>query len=356
MSAAVQNDSASMYAGWKSVVGKYTRPSVKQSVWQIVNSFGGLFVMWIVMYFSFQVGYWLTLLLAIPTAGFLVRIFIIQHDCGHGSFFKSGRANDTTGIIASLFSFVAYKYWRKSHAIHHAHHAELEERGTGDVWTMTTEEYFAAPWWKRTTYRIFRNPFFLFGVAPTINFLILERFPISADETYRHGERSSVWWTNAALAGFYTLIGALIGFDKMLMILLPTMAIASSAGVWLFYVQHQFERTYWEHTPEWDYTLAAMHGSSYYELPKLLQWFTGNIGFHHIHHLSPRIPNYNLEKCHKENAILQRVVTLDLRKSFSTVRFALWDEQKDRLVTFKEAAIDRAAQMSRPQMQSASSA
>jgi omega-6 fatty acid desaturase (delta-12 desaturase) len=356
MSTAVQSDPATMYAGWKSVVGKYTRPSVKQSVWQIVNSFGGLFLMWIVMYLSLQVGYWLTLLLAIPTAGFLVRIFIIQHDCGHGSFFKSGRANDATGIVASLFTFVAYKYWRKSHAIHHAHHAELEERGTGDVWTMTTDEYFAAPWWKRTAYRIFRNPFFLFGVAPTINFLLLERFPISADETYRHGERSSVWWTNAALAGFYTLIGAAIGFDKMLMIVLPTMIIASSAGVWLFYVQHQFERTYWEHTPEWDYTLAAMHGSSYYELPKVLQWFTGNIGFHHIHHLSPRIPNYNLEKCHKENELMQRVVKLDLRKSFSTVRFALWDEQKDRLVTFKEAAAARAAALQGASVPSASHA
>ncbi len=353
MSAAVQNESASMYAGWKSVVGKYTRPSVSKSVWQIVNSFGGLFIMWIAMYLSLQVGYWLTLLLAIPAGGFLVRIFIIQHDCGHGSFFKSGRANDTTGIIASLFTFVAYKYWRKSHAIHHAHHAELEERGTGDVWTMTTDEYFAAPWWKRTAYRVFRNPFFLFGVAPTINFLVLERFPLSADATYRHGERSSVWWTDAALAGFYTLIGVAIGFDKMLMIVLPVMIIASSAGVWLFYVQHQFERTYWEHTPEWDYTLAAMHGSSYYELPKLLQWFTGNIGFHHIHHLSPRIPNYNLEQCHKENAVLQRVVKLNLRKSFSTVRFALWDEQKDRLVTFQEAAADRAALLTGAPVQNA---
>ncbi|MBK8048361.1 MAG: fatty acid desaturase [Anaerolineales bacterium] len=211
-----------------------------------------------------------------------------------------------TGTVCSVFTFVAYKYWRKSHAIHHATHAELEERGTGDVWTMTVDEYLTAPKWKKIAYRVFRNPWFLFTVAPTVNFLILERFPLSAEKDWHNGEKASVWWTNLALLVIYGGIALLIGFWNMLAITVPIMIISSSLGVWMFYVQHQYERTYWEHTPEWNYTLAAMRGSSYYRLPRVMQWFTGNIGFHHIHHLSPRIPNYNLERCHKENELMQR--------------------------------------------------
>ncbi len=270
-----------------------------------------------------------------------MRIFIIQHDCGHGSFFKSRKANDVVGSVCSLFTLVSYRYWRKAHAVHHADHAELEERGIGDVWTMTVDEYLAAPWWKKTAYRVFRNPFFLFGIAPGVNFLILERFPLSVQKEWHSGERASVWWTDFALAGLFIVAGLWLGFGAVLAILLPVTLIAASVGTWLFYVQHQFERTYWEHTPEWDYTLAAMHGSSYYELPKLLQWFTGNIGFHHIHHLSPRIPNYNLEKCHVENPLMQRVVRLTISSSLQSVSLALWDEDKRRLVTFGEAQAGR---------------
>ena len=289
------------------------------------------------MYLSLRVGYWLTLLLAAPTAGFLIRIFIIQHDCGHGSFFKARRANEAVGTACSVFTFIAYKYWRKSHAIHHAHHAELEERGIGDVWTMTVDEYMQARRWKRIAYRVFRNPFFLFGVAPTINFVVLERFPMSVQEGWHGGEKASVWWTDLAIAGWVVATGAVIGFGAVIAIVLPVIIIAGSAGTWLFYVQHQFERTYWEHSPHWDYTLAAMHGSSYYQMPRVLQWFTGNIGFHHIHHLSPRIPNYNLQKCHEQNATLQRVVHLTLADSLKTVSLVLWDEKRRRLVTFREA-------------------
>ncbi|GIK72979.1 MAG: hypothetical protein BroJett021_19670 [Chloroflexota bacterium] len=334
-------DSAA-YEGWRQIVAKYQQPDARKSTWQIVNSFGGLFLTWALMYFSLNVGYWLTLLLAIPAAGFAVRIFIIQHDCGHGSFFKSRKANDSTGIVCSLFTLTPYRFWRKSHAIHHAHHAELEERGIGDVWTLTVDEYLAAPWWKRVAYRIFRNPFFLFGIAPAVNFLILTRFPIGGEREWRNGERESVLYTNLALAGLFAIFIAWIGVVPVLAIFLPTVVIAAAVGTWLFYVQHQFERTYWEHTPEWDYTLAAMHGSSYYRLPKVLQWFTGNIGFHHIHHLSPRIPNYNLERCHEENPLMQRVVQLTLWSSFKTTSLALWDEEKRRLVTFREALRPRA--------------
>jgi acyl-lipid omega-6 desaturase (Delta-12 desaturase) len=337
MSANPQSPATAAYKEWRSIVAKYQQPDNLMSIWQIVNSFGGLIICWTLMYFSLNVGYWLTLLLAIPAAGFLVRIFIIQHDCGHGSFFKSRKANDVVGITCGVVTLVAYKYWRKQHAIHHAHHAELEERGTGDVWTLTVDEYLAAPRWKRIAYRIFRNPLFLFGLAPALNYLVLERFPLVAKKEWHNGEAASVWWTDLAILGLLAALSALVGFWNVIAIWLPIIVIAGSVGTWLFYVQHQFERTYWEHTPEWDYTLAAMHGSSYYHLPKLLQWFTGNIGFHHIHHLSPRIPNYRLEQCHAENPTLQRVTQLTLWQSLKTVTLALWDEKQDRLVTFREA-------------------
>lgn len=322
---------------WRKLVTTYQQPNIRISRWQLINSFGGLALGWGLMYFSLQIGYWLTLLLALPTAGFLVRLFIIQHDCGHGAFFKKRRSNDTVGIICGIFTLVPYKFWRKGHAVHHAHHAELEERGIGDVWTMTVQEYSQARWWKRIIYRIFRNPFFLFGIAPTVNFLLLTRWPLGGETNWHNGERASVWWTNLAIAGWVTAVGALIGFRELLIILLPIIALASTVGTWLFYVQHQFERTYWEHTPQWDYTLAALHGSSYYQLPRLLQWFTGNIGFHHIHHLSPRIPNYYLQKCHEENPILQQVAHLTIRSSLQTLWLTLWDEDQQRLVSFQEA-------------------
>jgi acyl-lipid omega-6 desaturase (Delta-12 desaturase) len=283
------------------------------------------------------VGYWVTLLLAVPAAGFLVRIFIIQHDCGHGSFFKTRRANDTVGIVCSILTLIPYKFWRKCHAVHHAHHAELEERGIGDVWTMTVTEFRQAPWWLRTAYRVFRHPLFLFGLAPTINFVLLTRLPLGGQASWQHGEKASIWWTNLALAGWVAAASALIGFVPVVMIYLPVIAFAGSVGTWLFYVQHQFDHTYWEHTPQWDYTLAALRGSSYYKLPRVLQWFTGNIGFHHLHHLSPRIPNYHLQRCHEQNPALQRVVQLTLKNSLRTAWLALWDEEQRLLVSFREA-------------------
>jgi omega-6 fatty acid desaturase (delta-12 desaturase) len=330
-------EGSAAYDGWRKIVSEYQKPDLRAATWQVVNSFGGFFVSLILMYFSLKVGYWLTFLLAFPTAGFLVRMFIIQHDCGHGSFFKSRRANDTVGTISGFFALIPYRFWRKSHAVHHAHHAELEERGVGDVWTMTVDEYWAAGWWKRVAYRVFRNPLFLFGIAPTINFVILTRLPLGGEASWHNGERASIWWTNLAVASWVTIFGLLIGFDTVAKIYLPVIIIAGSVGTWLFYVQHQFERTYWEHSPQWDYTLAAMHGSSYYELPRVLQWFTGNIGFHHIHHLSPRIPNYNLQKCHEQNPLLQRVVRLTIGSSLKTIWLVLWDEERRCLVTFSEA-------------------
>ncbi len=323
------------FDGWQTIVRKYQQPDLKRSLWQVANSFGGLFLTVGLMLLALNVGYWLTLLLAIPAAGFLVRIFIIQHDCGHGAFFRSKRANDVVGAISGVLTMAPYKFWRKTHAIHHAHHAELEERGIGDVWTLTVDEYLQAPWWKRAGYRVFRNPLFLFGAAPAFNFIVLQRLPLGAKASWRTGETRSVWLTNAAIVALLSVASLVIGVLPVLMIGLPIIVVAASAGTWLFYVQHQFERTYWEHTPEWDYTLAALHGSSYYDLPRVLQWFTGNIGFHHIHHLSPRIPNYNLQRCHDDNPMLQRVSRLTLLGSLRTVALTLWDEERRRLVSFR---------------------
>lgn len=337
-----KKSSAGEYEGWRTLVTQYQQPDLHKSIWQIANSFGGLLFMWALMVLSLQVGYWLTLLLAFPAAGFVVRIFIIQHDCGHGSFFKKRAANDWVGMACSLVTFTPYKYWRKSHAIHHAHHAELEERGIGDVWTMTTDEYFQAGWWQQLIYRVFRNPFFLFTIGSTAQFVLIERLPLAVESTWRNGERASVWWTNLALVVWIGLAGLWLGFGTVVLVLLPTIAIAASVGTWLFYVQHQFERTYWEHTPQWDFTLAAMAGSSYYQLPRLLQWFTGNIGYHHIHHLSPRIPNYNLQACHESHPLFRRVVHLTLWSSLRTAWLTLWDEEQQRLVTFREAYARRA--------------
>ncbi|MEM7129221.1 MAG: fatty acid desaturase [Chloroflexota bacterium] len=328
--------SNNLYAGWQKVVSEYQKPDIRTSIWQVINSYGGYFAGLSLMYFSLSVGYWLTLLLSIPTAGFLMRIFIIQHDCGHGSFFKSRQANDIVGTICGTLTLIPYRFWRRSHAIHHSNHAELEERGTGDIWTLTIDEYIQSARWKRIAYRVFRNPFFLFIIAPTINFAILSRFTYGVDWAKR-AERISVHGTNLAIAGWLAAAVALIGLSATVGIVLPVVFFASGFGTFLFYVQHQFEETYWEHTPDWDFTLAALEGSSYYELPLVLQWFTGNIGFHHIHHLSPRIPNYKLQRCHEENVLFQQAPKLTLWSSLKTTSLALWDENQERLVSFREA-------------------
>lgn len=285
------------------------------------------------MYFSLDISYWLTLLLALPAAGFVVRLFIIQHDCGHGSFFNSRKANDLTGMFCSVFTLTPYHYWQKSHAIHHANAGNLEHRGIGDIYTMTVNEYLRQSKWGRLKYRLYRNPLILFFVVPTLLFVILYRLPTSKAKALKR-VRSSVYWTNLAIA---LLVGGmiwLVGLKAFLLIHVPIIIITSSAGTWLFFVQHQFEDTYWANNEAWDYTLAALQGSSYYKLPKILQWFTGNIGFHHIHHLSPRIPNYHLEKCHDENSVFQQVVVLTPRSSLKSIFLSLWDEEQKKLISF----------------------
>lgn len=322
-------------AAWKSLVAKYQSSHTWKSVWQLCNSLVPFLSLWYVMYLSLEVGYWLTLLLALPTAGFLVRLFIIQHDCGHGSFFSSRKWNDLVGMGCSLFTLTPYYYWQRSHAIHHAHAGNLEERGVGDVYTMTVKEYLGQSWWGRFKYRLYRHPLILFVIVPTLLFVVLYRFPASQKKAMKR-VRSSVYWTNLALAVMVGGLIWLIGWQAFLLIHAPIVVLSTSVGTWLFFVQHQFEDTYWASGESWDYTLAALQGSSYYKLPKVLQWFTGNIGFHHIHHLSPRIPNYRLEQCHNENPLFQQTVVLTLRTSLRSIFLSLWDEEQKKLIGFHQ--------------------
>jgi acyl-lipid omega-6 desaturase (Delta-12 desaturase) len=316
---------------WQKLVAKYQNPSRGRSIWQLINTLVPYAVLWYFMYKSLAVSYWLTLALGILAAGFLVRIFVIFHDCGHGSFFKSMKANHFWGFVTGFLSFTPYDYWRHDHAQHHASAGDLDERGFGDIWTMTVKEYLKASPWTRFQYRMVRNPFCLFLIAPAFLFLIVHRFP-SMDNKVK-GMRA-VHLTNLAIVGMAAVISFFIGIKAYLLIQLPVMAIAASAGVWLFYVQHQFEGVYWERHENWDYVDEALKGSSFYKLPRVLQWFTGSIGFHHIHHLAPKIPNYNLEKCYNEVPLFQEIKPITFLSSLKSITFRLWDEQHQRLVGF----------------------
>ena len=322
---------ASPKINWRQAVAGYQNPSLRRSYFEIATSILPYFALLSLMFLSLEISYWLTLALAFPTAGFLVRIFIIFHDCGHGSFFKSNRLNDFWGYVTGIITFTPYHYWRRSHAIHHATVSNLDRRGVGDVMTLTVKEYLALSPWGKLKYRIYRNPLIMLLVGPTLLFLVGHRF---ASKGAGQRERHSVIWTNLALLVIYLILIPTLGLKTYLMVHLPVLFIAFTVGVWLFYVQHQFEDTYWENQENWDFVSASLKGSSFYKLPKLLQWFTGNIGFHHIHHLSPRIPNYLLEKCQNENDLFKDIKSLTLLSSLKCLRFRLWDEDRRILVGF----------------------
>jgi len=313
---------------WQEAVARYASPDLRRSVWQVVNTLVPFFGLWYLMIRSLEIGYWLTLLLAVPTAGFMMRTFIIFHDCGHGSYFKSRRANNVLGIITGLINFTPYYRWRHEHAIHHATAGDLDRRGVGDVYTMTVREYIEAPWWKRFGYRVFRNPVAMFLFGPIIMFVFVQRIP---GPNLGRRELASLWWTNLALAIIIGTLCLLIGWQTYLLVQVPVMILGAGAGVWMFYVQHNFDPTYWERQDQWEFTKAGLDGSSFYKLPAVLQWFTGNIGFHHIHHLSPKIPNYKLPECHEANPILQ-VKPMTLLFSLKSLRLRLWDEERRMMV------------------------
>jgi omega-6 fatty acid desaturase (delta-12 desaturase) len=319
---------------WKQAVAAYQNPDLRRSLWQLANSVVPYVVLWYVAYRLLAVSYLLTLATSVLAAGFLVRVFIIFHDCGHGSFFRSKAANDTVGFITGILTLTPYFDWRHEHALHHATAGDLDRRGRGDVWTMTVEEFRTASFWHRVGYRLYRNPLVMFGVGPLYVFLIKQRLPRPGSGAR---ERMSVHLTNLALAVVLAALAATVGLKAALLVQLPIMAISGAAGVWLFYVQHQFEEVYWQRSGQRDYVEVALNGSSLFALPRVLQWFSGNIGFHHIHHLSPRIPNYRLEKCYREQPVFQSVQRITLLGSLRTLRLRLYDEQARRLVGFRAA-------------------
>lgn len=317
---------------WKVIVAKYQEPSLSRAIWQITNTYVPYALLWYLIYLCIPISWWLVAPLAILASGFVVRIFIIFHDCGHGSYFKSRQANDIVGFISGVLTFTPYYHWRWEHNVHHATSGHLDKRGVGDVWTMTVDEYVHASRRKRFAYRLVRNPFILFGIAPLYLFLIGQRFSSSK---VNQRERMSVWWMNLAVVMVAAGLSFVFGLKNYIFIQLIITGVSCAAGVWLFYVQHQFEGAYWERAENWDYTRAALEGSSFYQLPKILQWFSGNIGFHHIHHLSAKIPNYNLEACHEADPLFSSVKPITLFSSLKSLTFRLWDEPGRRLVSFR---------------------
>jgi len=322
---------------WKNIIVDYQIPDAKKAIAQIANSFLPYLSLWALMYYSLNWSIWITIALGFINAFFLVRIFIIQHDCGHQSFLKSRKLNNFVGFICSLFSSLPYKYWAKVHNHHHGHTGQLEERNIGDINFLTVEEYRTRSKWKRFRYRFFRHPITLFIVSPIVYFTISNRLPMMNFRSMVKRIKWSQIRNNIVLVAFYGLLCYLLGWKKFLFIQLYLIFIFSIISFWFFYVQHQHETTYNNWRQNWDFLLASIRGATYYKLPKLFQWLTGNIGIHHIHHLSSRIPNYNLEKCMRENPILNKYANIiTFKESLKCIQYKLWDEQRKRMISFRE--------------------
>jgi omega-6 fatty acid desaturase (delta-12 desaturase) len=321
-------------AFWRDALAPYERPRLGRSLMDIATSLVPYLALWAGMYLALDVSYWLVLILSVPAAGFLLRTFIIFHDCAHGAFLETKRANTWLGRMLGVVVFSPFQSWRQSHAVHHATAGDLDRRGVGDVQTLTVAEYGALPWLRRLAYRAFRNPAVMFGIGPTWALVIQPRFvPISARPRIRH----SVIATNVALLLLVGGLCLLLGWREFLLVETPSVMLAAGAGVWLFYVQHQFDDTYWKSSDDWSYADAALRGSSYLKLPKVLQFFTANIGLHHVHHLSARIPNYNLQRAHDENEVFEQVPVLTARKAMRSSRLKVWDPASKQLVGFAAA-------------------
>ncbi|MAI72715.1 MAG: fatty acid desaturase [Rhodopirellula sp.] len=312
---------------------EFETPSNLKASWQLLNSMVLFIALWGLMHFLLDVSWWLVASVAVLAGVVLIRIFIIFHDCGHGVFFSSMRANHWVGFFCGLLVFTPYRQWHRDHADHHHNTGNLDGRGPGEVWTMTVDEFLEAPRWKQYLYRMMRNPLFLFGVVPLLFFVVLQRLPTRASSLQL---KQSIWIMNIAAVIYVSLMMVMFGVVPYLYIQTIVIVVAAGAGFWLFYVQHQFETVLWKRSAAWDYTDAALQGSSYYKLPLPLQWCTGNIGFHHVHHLFPRIPNYYLEDCHNALPILQQVPVVTLTASFGTLKLKLWDECSHRLVRFSD--------------------
>ncbi len=321
---------------WRDALAPYAKPRVVRSLVDLATSVLPYLALCVAMYFALRVSYLLALAIAIPASGFLVRTFVLFHDCSHGSFLPSRRANAWLGMTLGLFVYSPFLRWRHDHAIHHATSGDLERRGGGDVHTLTVTEYHDLSTRGRLGYRLFRNPLVMFGIGPIFALLVGPRIVASGA---RPRMRRSVIGTNIALAICIGVLCWLVGLSEFLLVQAPTLMLAGAAGIWLFYVQHQFEDAYWQDTQGWSYADAALRGSSYLKLPRVLQFFSGNIGLHHVHHLNARIPNYNLQRAHDENEIFHGVPTLSLTDGLRAVRLKLWDEDRQRMVTFAQAQV-----------------
>ncbi|BCE07635.1 fatty acid desaturase DesE [Bacillus paralicheniformis] len=314
-------------------VAAFAQPDTKNSLIQLFNTFIPFFGLWFLAYLSLDVSYLLTLGITVIAAGFLTRIFIIFHDCCHLSFFKQKRLNHILGFLTGVLTLFPYLQWQHSHSIHHATSSNLDKRGTGDIWLLTVNEYKAAPLRTKIAYRLYRNPFIMFILGPIYVFLITNRFN---KKGARRKERVNTYLTNLAIAALAAVCCLIFGWQSFLLVQGPIFLISGSIGVWLFYVQHTFEDSYFEADENWSYVQAAVEGSSFYKLPKLLQWLTGNIGYHHVHHLSPKVPNYKLEIAHEQHEPLKNVPTITLKTSLQSLAFRLWDEEKKQFVTFRD--------------------
>jgi omega-6 fatty acid desaturase (delta-12 desaturase) len=321
---------------WVQIVRKYQTPSTGRAVWQLANTFLPFIGLWVLMYLSLDYSYWLTWGLGVLNAFFLVRIFIIQHDCGHQSFLRSRTWNNILGFFCSLVSLIPYKYWAKSHSFHHAHNGQLDHRDIGDITTLTVKEYMALSWWGRMNYRIYRSPLVMFGLGPLYYVLLHNRLALFKPTKWDKAKVSLIWST-LAVVGVYVSLCWLLGWKEFFMVQIPILTVFATTAIWFFYVQHQHEHTYKEWKDSWDYLTAAIKGSSYYKLPGLVHWLTGNIGYHHIHHLSSLIPSYNLPECHRENPILTKYANaLTFGESLKCMFNKLWDEERGRMITFGE--------------------
>lgn len=334
--------SSTQRPAWVTTLKAYDTPVTWRAVWQLANTLIPYAAIVTLMYLSISAGLpaIVTIVLAIPAAAFLVRLFVLFHDCSHGSFFRNQRANRLVGHILGILSFTAFGSWQHGHGVHHSTSGNLDRRTIGEVWTLTAQEYLDSPWWTRLAYRIYRNPVFLFGIAPVLLFVVVQRKPHRLDNAR---QRRSVWITNAAIAAIVISASLTVGLGTYLLIQLPIIYFAGMAGIWLFYVQHQFDPGYWKREEEWHSLESAFDGSSYYRLPKVLQWFSANIGLHHVHHIRPRIPNYNLQRCLDAVPELRLKDALTIRTSVRTLHLNLWDEGTERLISFRDLRNGRRA-------------
>ncbi|MBZ0216900.1 MAG: fatty acid desaturase [Fimbriimonadaceae bacterium] len=336
-SIAAQADAAVTPANeWIKTLAKYREPNQVRSLLELGITFIPFVLLWAVAWWAFSVSVWLSLAISVLAGGFLVRLFLIQHDCGHGAFFRRRALNDWIGRTLGVLTLTPYEVWRRSHATHHATSGNLSRRGVGDIDTLTVREYKARPRWRRIVYRLYRHPVVMFGVGPAYYFMLRNRLPLGFSKADLKFWLSSMG-TNVAIALVAGMLIYFIGFGPFLLVHLPIALIASSIGVWLFYVQHQFEDTFWAEEPDWTLHDAALYGSSHYDLPVVLKWISANIGAHHIHHISSRIPFYRLPQVLRDHPELGEIRRLTLMQSFACVRLRLWDENQRKLVSFSEA-------------------